>query len=129
MAEYDDLDAGDDTRRNGDYIAYPHPDNEGDALSSVTINRGRLVTYDGTDLSEATSTTDDMFGVLQNYDVYGDTGKEKVGQEATVKTNGSVLANLGANFSPTVGTYLDDNANVFVNQQVGSTDVYEVILG
>jgi hypothetical protein len=125
---YEDLDAGDDSRRNGDHIAYDHPDAEGDARSGVTINRGRLVTLgSGGVLAEAKATGDDVLGVLQDYGVYGDTGKEKVKGQATVKTDGAVLANL-SKFSPTVGSYLDDNANVFVSQQVGDTDVYEVIL-
>ena len=114
---YEDLDAGDETRRNGDYVSFTHPDADGTALDSVTIPRGVPVTYDGTDLAESTATGDSHVGILANYDVYGDTGKEKVGTEATVKYRGEVIADL-SDFSPTAGTYLDDSENIYVVEEV-----------
>ena len=120
---FSDLDPGDETRRNGDYVAFPHADSDGTALDSVTISRGEPVTYDGASLSAAGATTDDIAGILANYDVYGDTGSEEVGPDATVKVRGEVIADLSA-FAPTVGTYLDDNADVFVVEEVDSTNNY-----
>ncbi len=97
MALYDDIDAGDETGRSGDETAFPHPDSEGDALSGVTIPRGRVVAYDGASLAEVTGNdTDEVAGVLANYKVYGDTGQEQIGAEATVKMRGEVKADLTA---------------------------------
>lgn len=124
---YEDLDAGDESRRNGDTIGYPHPDGEGTALDSVTIPQGAPVTYDGTDLAESTATGDDMVGILANYNVYGDTGQEEVKANANVRTRGAVIADL-TDFAPTVGTYLDDNSTIWVNEQIGSSDLYEVFV-
>jgi hypothetical protein len=126
---YEDLDAGDETRRNGDYVAFPHPDSEGDALSGVSIPQGAPVTYDGTNLAESTANGDEIVGILSNYGVYGDTGNEKVGPEANVKMRGEVLADLTnwAGGDPSEGAYLDDNADVFVVEEVDSdNNLYRV---
>lgn len=126
---YEDLDAGDETRRNGDYVSYPHADSDGTALDSVSIPRGSLVAFDGTDLQEVTDVSGsglDIAGVLANYDVSGDTGKEVVGPKANVKVRGEVIADLGG-FSPAEGEYLDsgDNSDVYVVEQVDG-DLYRV---
>lgn len=123
---FEGLDAGDETRRHGDYVGFPHPDADGTALDSVTIPRGVPVTYDGTDLAESTATSDLMVGILANYDVYGDTGNEKVKGDANVKYRGECLADL-TDFSPTVGTYLDGNGDIFVAEEVDSSNnIYRV---
>lgn len=121
---FEDLDPGDETRRNGDYVSFPHPDSEGDALSGVTIPRGAPVTYDGTDLAESTADADEIAGILANYDVYGDTGNEKVGAEANVKMRGEVLADLTnwGGTGPSEGAYLDDAQTVFVVEEVDSSN-------
>jgi len=123
---YEDLDAGDETRRNGDYVGLPHGQGDGTDLADVNIPQGVPVTYGGDPavLSEATAVSDDIAGILANYDVSGDTGKETVGAEATVKMRGEVIADL-TDFSPSVGSYLDDNADIFVVEQVDG-DLYRV---
>jgi len=129
MALFDDLDAGDEARRNGDYVSFAHPDSEGDALSGVTIPQGAPVTYDGTDLAESTADADEIAGILANYDVYGDTGQEKIGAEANVKMRGEVLADLTnwAGTGPTVGAYLDDAQTVYVVEEVDAdNNLYRV---
>jgi hypothetical protein len=129
---FEDLDVGDETRRDGDYVSFPHPDSEGTELSAVTISRGVPVKYDGTDLNTLSGDgTDDVTGILTNYDVYGDTGKEKVGPEATVGMGGTFKADLSvwANGSATVavGSYVDDANDVFVVEAVdAANNIYEV---
>lgn len=127
---FEDLDAGDETRRHGDYVAFPHPDSDGTALSGVTIPQGALVYHDGSNLVEGTVDSDEVFGVLANYDVYGDTGKEKVGPEANVKTRGEVIADLTnwGGTGPTVGAYLgNDGSDILVVEEVdASNNLYRV---
>jgi hypothetical protein len=126
---YEGLDAGDETRRNGDYVAFPHPDGAGTALDSVTIARGEPVKYDGTDLELADADADVITGILANYDVYGDTGQEEVEEEANVKMRGEVLADLTnwGGTSPSVGSYLDDSNVVYVVEEVDADDnIYRV---
>ena len=122
---YEDLDAGDETRRNGDYVSFEHPDGDGTALSGVTLDQGIPVTADGSGVLSAAATGDDVAGILSNYDVYGDTGQEEVGPEANVKVRGEVIADMSG-LSVTVGSYWDDNADVYVAEQIGSSDLYRV---
>jgi len=124
---YEGLDAGDETRRNGDYVAFDHPDSDGTALDSVTIPRGRPVTFDGTDLAESTADADEIAGILANYEVSGDTGKEVVGAEANVKMRGECLADLSnwGGTGPSEGAYLDDAQTVYVVEEV-RTGIYRV---
>jgi hypothetical protein len=126
-----DLDAGDETRHTGDRLGFPHPVSDGTSLSNVSnLEEGVLVTFDGTDIAESTRATDDIVGVLFTLPVYGETthgGPYVRGdKQATVAVRGSYVADL-SDFSPTVGTYLDDNGDVFVKAQVDG-DKYEVIL-
>jgi len=117
---FEDLDAGDETRRNGDYVAFDHPDGEGTDLSGVTIARGAPVTYDGTDLALVTGdNSDDVAGILSNYDVSGDTGQETVGAEANVKFRGEVKADLTA--------YADGSATISVGGFLGNSDTLYVV--
>jgi len=122
---FEDLDAGDETRRNGDYVSFEHPDGDGTALSGVTLDQGIPVTADGSGVLSAAATGDDVAGILSNYDVYGDTGQEEVGPEANVKVRGEVIADMSG-LSVTVGSYWDDNADVYVAEQIGSSDLYRV---
>ena len=132
MANWDDLDPGDETRRFGDYVGYPHPDPDGTAVDSVTIPRGRVVAYDGTELSEVTGdNTDDVCGVLANYDVYGDYGAEKVAGDANVKCRGEVKADLTAyvNGTATVteGGALGANGQIYVVEEIDAgNNLYRV---
>lgn len=132
MALFDDVDAGDETRRDGDHVAFAHPDGDGTALDSVTLARGVPVAYDGTDLQAVTGDgTDDVAGILQNYDVSGDTGSEVVGPDATVAVGGTVKADLTvyANGTATVavGSYVDDANDIYVVDAIdASNNIYEV---
>lgn len=127
---YDGLDAGDETRRNGDYVGLPHPDADGTAVDSLTVPRGRLVTYDGTDIAEVTTDASDIAGVVANYDVYGDTGQEEVKGDANVKTSGTAIVDF-SNFGtpPAAGDFIGNNNEVVVLQASDSgTDHFEVLL-
>lgn len=129
---FEGLDAGDETRKNGDYVGFPHPDADGTALDNVTIPQGRVVTYDGTDLGEVVGDgTSNVAGVLANYDVSGDTGQEEVHGDANVKVRGEVLADLTAyvNGTATVaeGATLGANGEVFVVEEVDAdNNLYRV---
>jgi hypothetical protein len=122
---YEDLDAGDETRRNGDYVAFPHGSGDGVALDSVPIPQGALVYHDGSKLVEATADADEAIGVLANYDVSGDTGKETVGPDGNVKMRGEVIADL-TNWDgtgPTVGAYLGNaGTDILVAEEVDSAN-------
>lgn len=127
-----DLDAGDETRHTGDRLGFPHPVTDGTALSDVSnLDPGVPVTFDGTDIAESTAAADDIVGILFTLPVYGDSthGPFVDGdKDATVAVRGSYVADL-SDFSPTVGTYLDDNNNIYVKAEVDSTENhYEVIL-
>jgi hypothetical protein len=118
---YEGLDAGDETRRNGDYIGFPHPDGDGTALDSVSVPVGVPVTYDGTNIAEATASASDIVGVTYAYDVYGDTGQEKISDnDVTVKTSGSVLADLSG-----IGVTAGDGGTVHGNN--GELLIVEVV--
>jgi hypothetical protein len=129
---YEGLDPGDETRRFGDYVAFDHPDGAGTLLSNVSIDRGRVVAFDGTDLAEVTGdSTDEVTGVLANYEVSGDTGQEVVDAEANVKMRGEVLADLTVyvNGTATVGEgeALGPHGEVYVSEEVdASNNIYRV---
>lgn len=124
---FEGLDPGDETRRNGDYVGFNTPDSEGTALDSVTIDRGKPVTYDGTVLAESTADADEIAGILANHNVSGDTGKEVVDGTATVKMRGEVLADLSnwGGTGPSEGAYLDDAQTVYVVENVRG-EIYRV---
>lgn len=127
---FEDLDPGDETRRNGDEIGFPHPDADGTAIDSVTIARGRVVAYDGTDLAEVTGDNSDApAGVLKNYNVADD----EVYGEATVKTRGAVKADLTAyadgSATVAVGSSLGANGEIYVAEEIdASNNLYEVFV-
>jgi hypothetical protein len=127
LPRWNGLNAGDETRRNGDYVGFDIPDAEGTALDSVTIPQGAPVTYDGTELAESTADADEIVGILSNYEVSGDTGQETVDDEANVKMRGEVLADLSNwdGTGPTEGAYLDDAQTIFVVENVRG-DLYRV---
>jgi hypothetical protein len=126
-----DLDAGDETRHTGDRLGFPHPVSDGTALSDVSnLEEGVLVRHDGTDIQEvADPSTETVLGVLYTLPVYGDSthGPFVNGdKDATVAVRGSYVADL-SDLSPTVGSYLDANGDVFVKADLGNGK-YEVIL-
>jgi hypothetical protein len=127
-----DLDPGDETRNTGDRLGFAHPVSDGTALDDVSnLDPGVPVTYDGTDISESTAAADDIVGILYTLPVYGESTRGpyvRGDKDATVAVRGSYVADL-TDFSPTVGTYLDDNNNIYVFAEVDSSNNhYEVIL-
>lgn len=131
--------AGDETRRNGDYIGLPHPDggpNTDVRLSGVTLPKGKVVTYDGTDIGGVTGDNSDaVAGVVYEYDVFGDSPDPLVryDRDATVKTRGAVVADLSAYVSGTaavnVGGTLGPNGEILVLEEVeNGTNLYEVLV-
>jgi hypothetical protein len=129
-----DLDPGDETRNTGDRLGFPHPVSGGTALDDVSnLDPGVPVTYDGTDIAESTSASDDIVGILYTLPVYGESTRGpyvRGDKDATVAVRGSYVADLTDFSTPTVGTYLDDNSNVYVFAEVDSSNnYYEVIVG
>lgn len=126
-----DLDPGDEARRHGDRLGFPHPVSDGTALDNVSnLDPGVPVKFDGTDIAESTAVSDDIVGILWTLPVYGDSthGPYVDGdKDATVAVRGSYIADL-TDFSPTVGSYLDDNNKIYVKNQIGSSNNYEVLL-
>jgi len=124
---FEGLDAGDETRRHGDYVALPH-DQDSDGVAP-----GQVVTYNGTKITEVTSSSSDIFGVLYTYQVFedGETGQTiDQSKDATVKVAGSVIAdfsNWGS--TPSVGDVLGNSGEVLVLEESDSgADHYEVLL-
>jgi hypothetical protein len=127
---------GDETRRNGDYIGLPHPDGEV-RLSNVTLPKGKVVTYDGTDIGEVTGDNNDpVTGVVYEYDVFGDSPDPYVrgDRDATVKTRGAVVADL-SKYQTTLtggvseGDNLGANGRIEVLEEVeNGTNLYEVLV-
>ena len=118
---YEDIDAGDDAGRYGDHISFPHKDSDGTALDSVSLEQGAVVWYDeSNDQLEYSDGTDSQppAGVLQNYDVYGDTGQEKIsGDTATVVSRGHVKADLTENGGVALtdeGTFFDADNVIYI---------------
>lgn len=128
---------GDETRRNGDYLGLPHPDGEV-RLSNVTVPKGKVVTYDGTEVTEVTGDdSDPVAGVLYEYDVFGDSPDPLVrgDRDATVKTRGAVVADLSAYVDNGTGTTvaegntLGPNGEILVVEEVqNGTNLYEVLV-
>lgn len=124
---------GNEARHHGDRLGFPHPVSDGTALDDVSnLDPGVPVTFDGTDLAESTAVSDDHVGILLTLPVYGDSSRSGPyvdgDKDATVGVRGSYTADL-TDFSPTVGTYLDDNNNIYVKAEIDSTNnVYEVIV-
>lgn len=128
---YDGLDAGDETRRNGDYVGLPHADSDGTARDSVTVDTGQLVGYDGSNITKVTASGNDIFGVVYAYDVYGDTGQEEISDnDVTVKTSGTAIVDFSDwGTTPSAGDALGNNGEVLVLEASDSgTDHFEVLL-
>jgi len=121
---YEDLDAGDETRRNGDYVKFPHPDDEDTALADLTgPDRGAVVGYDPGDdqiaeVNDFTGSGVDIAGVVADLNVSGKTGMEVISGEATVKMRGEVVADLSG-ADATVGAFLDDDGVLYVEEDLG----------
>ena len=125
---YEDLDAGDETRRNGDYVNFPHPYDEDTALADLSgpdtgPDRGAVVGYDPADdqiveVTDFTGSGVDIAGVVADLNVSGKTGMEVISGEATVKMRGEVVADLSG-ADATVGAFLDDDGVLYVEEDLG----------
>jgi len=87
-----DLDFGDETRRNGDYVGLPHDE------ANDNVQEGEAVSFDGTHIQSCAG-SDPMVGVLYTYQYAGDSGgspqpESNIVQDrnATVMTRGTVKA-------------------------------------
>lgn len=128
---WDGLDAGDETRRQGDYVGLPHDE------ATDGVVEGEPVTYDGTDIAAAAvdgaGGGDAIFGVLYTYQYYQDpqTGETvRQDQDATVKTSGTVIADLSnVAATPSAGQALGPNGEMLVlGASDSGSDHYEVLL-
>jgi len=131
---FEDLDNGDETRRNGDYIGLAHGNSDGSALDSATPAIGVPVTYDGTAIAAAAS-GESVAGVLYDYDVYGDFQNQKISdQDATVKTRGAVKADVSGMVAAgiTAGDTLGANGELYVLEVLetdgGNNEIAEVLV-
>jgi len=133
MANFEDIDAGDEARKNGDYVGFPHGNADGTLLSDASPQPGVPVTYDGTSISLVTGDgTDTVAGILSNYDVYGDFQNQKVSDtDGNVKFRGEVKADLTAyadgSATVTVGEYVDDGGDLFVSEEVDASNNLYVV--
>jgi len=128
---------GDETRRNGDYIGLPHPNGEDTRLSGASPAKGKVVTYDGTDIGEVSGdNSDPVTGVVYEYDVFGDSPDPLVrgDRDATVKTRGAVVADLSQYESTLTGGVsegdnLGSRGRIEVLEEVeNGTNLYEVLV-
>lgn len=99
--DFSDLDAGDETRRHGDYVGFPHGEEDGAAVGGASVAEGQPVEYDeGSDELVEADGEGPIAGVLFTYPVYGDSSNDGPyiagDKNATVKTSGTVVADLSA---------------------------------
>jgi len=134
---YEGLNAGDETRRNGDYVGVSHDETNDnvDEGELVTINSSGVLKAAGGDTSAV-----DVAGVLYTYQYAGDSGGAPQpdsnivqDRDATVKTSGTVIADLSAQETgaDTVepGATLGANGEVLILQASDSGgDHYEVLV-
>jgi hypothetical protein len=130
---FDGLDAGDETRHNGDYVGVSHDEaNDGVAEGElVTVNSSGVLKAAGGDTSSV-----DVAGVLYTYQYYEDneTGTTvRQDRDATVKTSGTVIADLTEqeNGADTVepGATLGAHGEIMILEASDSgTNHYEVLI-
>lgn len=91
MADFEDLDFGDETRRNGDYVGLPHDQASGGAND---VKEGQPVAIDPNGNIKKAEDGDTIVGVLYTYQYYGEDNSIRQDREATVKTQGTVKAEV-----------------------------------
>jgi len=128
--------AGDETRLNGDYVKLPHG-NTGDHVTDPTPAAGVPVTISGGEITAVTgsgSINEDVVGVVYTYQYFGDSSRQgpfvRTDEDATVKTHGSIVADLsGVAASPSEGDVLGPNGELVVlNALENGTGLYEVLV-
>ncbi len=96
MADFDDLDYGDETRRHGDYVGIPHDQDQsnGSSTSDNDVDEGHAVHVDSQGNIAKANEGEAVVGVLYTYQYFGEgqPGTIKQDREATVKTSGTVKA-------------------------------------
>ena len=148
LPKFDGLNVGDETRRHGDYVGLPHGETDGTSVGSVSgPDRGvpvvydggndELVAYDADASSGLSSGQGPIAGVLYAFDVYGDSSNAGPyidgDSDATVKTSGTVLADLGQGAGGVAdgdeGTALGPNGELLILEVVdASNNIAEVLL-
>ena len=127
--------AGDESRRHGDYISLPDTDVEEDGRNAVPA--GAPVAYDGTTVSAAavdgSGGGDPIVGVLHTYQYFGDSSRDgpyiRTDQDPTIKTRGAVYADFsGVAASPSAGETLGPNDKILVLEDTKTSGVYEVLI-
>lgn len=132
--------AGDESRRNGDYIGFPTSETNDKRLSGVSVAKGVPATLNADNELAAAAIDgagggDNIIGVVYEYDVYGGnqgSGNEELvdaDSDATVKTRGAVYADLSEiAASPSVGDSLGPNGEIVVVNDTQTTGLYEVLV-
>jgi len=127
--------AGDESRRHGDYISLPDTEVEEDGTNAV--GAGVPVTYNGTTISAATvdgaAGGESIVGILHTYQYFGDSSRDgpyiRTDQDPTIKTSGAVYADLsGISASPSAGDTLGPNGELLVLEDTQTSGVYEVLI-
>lgn len=121
---FEDLSPGDETRRNGDYVGLPH--NGADIVEGEFVDLGS----DGIEAVTAPE-SDDIVGVLYTYQYFHDAdGGEKVDQErdATVKTSGTVKADVSGITDAGAGDVLGANGEAVILSEPDDDGYAEVLL-
>jgi hypothetical protein len=89
----EDVDPGDETHRNGDYVPLPHDEQAGGVKAP---SRGHAVAIGSDGNIKQAEEGDSVVGVLHTYEYFGDSPNEQIAQNtpATVKTRGTVKARV-----------------------------------
>jgi hypothetical protein len=138
---------GDETRRNGDYVGLDHPVTEERPAGGPTPAAGELVVLnqgDGStgEIAQAPADLDEanVAGVLYTYQHFGETeeglqDKIRTERDATVKTHGAVVADLGRHVgsqtgaSVNPGEALGANGEILILEELeNGQDLYEVLV-
>lgn len=127
MAGVQHVDGGDEVRRHGDTVGVPHSESDGTLVSNAAVQPGDAVAYDGTSISQATQ-GDEIFGVLVNYQVYGDSTdghKIRGDVDATVAVRGNHKARVSGDVSAgdALGSVDDTNGTDTDNGEFGSASL------
>jgi hypothetical protein len=132
--------AGDETRRNGDYVKLPNSLTEADepvtdpspgAGIPVTLNASGEI---ATATLDGTSSSDTVVGVVYTYQYSGDSSRNgpyvRTDEDTTVKTQGTIVADLsGVTATVETGAALGPDGELLVlNQLEAGNGLYEVLV-
>jgi hypothetical protein len=117
---YDSLTYGDETRDSGDTVGLPHDED------SDGVPVGQAVMFDGSTIAAATG-TDPIVGVLSNYPVYGEDNTVDQDQDATVKTAGTVKAEVESGVSAGDGLDAGTSTNGVFDTAADDADLVNAV--